>query len=74
MKRNIEAAKGQIRRRRFVNILFRRRIIETAVFAVIELLRGKDILDDKGLPPDKIYEELIEKFGYIDGVILQHGC
>jgi hypothetical protein len=49
-------------------------IIETAVFAVIELLKEKDILDDKGPPPDKIYEELIEKFGYLDGVTLQHGC
>jgi hypothetical protein len=66
--------KGRVPFRRFVNILFRRRIIETAVFAVIELLREKDILDDKGPPPDKIYEELIEKFGYLDGVTLQHGC
>ena len=66
--------KGRVPFRRFVNILFRRRIIETAVFAVIELLKEKDILDDKGPPPDKIYEELIEKFGYIVGVILQHGC
>lgn len=66
--------KGRVPFRRFVNILFRMRIHETAVFAVIELLKEKDILDDKGLPPDKIYEELIEKFGYIDGVILKHGC
>jgi hypothetical protein len=66
--------KGRVPFRRFVNILFRRRIIKTAVFAVIELLKEKDILDDKGPPPDKIYEVLIEKFGYFDGVILQHGC
>jgi hypothetical protein len=66
--------KGRVPFRRFVNILFRRRIIETAVFAVIALLKEKDTLDDKGPPPDKIYEELIEKFGYIEGVILQHGC
>jgi hypothetical protein len=66
--------KGRVPFRRFVNNLFRRRIIETVVFAVIELLKEKDILDDEGPPPDKIYEELIEKFGYIDGVILQHGC
>jgi hypothetical protein len=33
---------------------FRRRIIKTAVFAVIALLKEKDILDDKGPPPDKI--------------------
>jgi hypothetical protein len=66
--------KGRVPFRRFVNILFRRRIIKTAVFAVTELLKENDILDDKGPPPDKIFEELIEKFGYIDGVILQHGC
>ena len=39
-----------------------------------ESSKEKDILDDKGPPTDKNYEELIEKFGYIDGVILQHGC
>jgi hypothetical protein len=66
--------KGRVPFRRFVNILFRTRVIETAVFAVIELLKEKDSLDDKGPPPDKIYEELIEKFGYIEGVISQHGC
>ena len=57
--------KGRVPFRRFVNILFRRHIIKTAVFAVIELLGEKDILDDKGPPPDKIYEALIGKFGYI---------
>ena len=62
--------KGRVPFRRFVNILFRRHIIKTAVFAVIELLGEKDILDDKSPPPDKIYEELIGKFGYTDGVIL----
>ena len=36
----------------------------------IALLKAKDILDDKGPPPDKIYEVLIEKSGYNDGVIL----
>jgi hypothetical protein len=51
-----------------------RHITKTAVFAVIELLGEKDILDDKGPPPDKIFEELIEKFGYIDGVIWHPGC
>jgi hypothetical protein len=59
--------KGHVPFRRFVNILFRRSIIKTAVFAVIALLKAKDILDDKGPPPDKIYEELIGKFGYIRG-------
>ena len=58
--------KGRVPFRRFVNILFRRSIIKIAVFAVIALLKEKDILDDKGPPPpDRIYEELIEKFGYI---------
>ncbi len=62
--------KGRVPFRRFANILFRRHIIKTAVFAVIEFLGEKDILDDKGPPPDKIYEELIGNFGYIDGVSL----
>jgi hypothetical protein len=62
--------KGRVPFRRFVNILFRRHIIKAAVFAVIELLGKKDILDDKGPPPDKIYGELNGKFGYIDGVSL----
>ncbi|RCV64225.1 IS4 transposase [Methanophagales archaeon] len=62
--------KGRVPFRRFVNILFRRHIIKTAVFAVIALLGEKNILDDKGPPPDKIYEELIGKFGYNDGVSL----
>ena len=66
--------KGRVPFRRFVNILFRRRIIKTAVFAVIALLKEKDILNDKGPPQDKIYEELIGKFGYITGISLQHGC
>jgi len=60
--------------RRFVNVLLRRHITKTAVLAVIGLLKEKDIFDDKGPPPDKIYEELIEKFGYIDGVIWHPGC
>jgi hypothetical protein len=60
--------------RRFVNTLFRRHITKTAVLAVIGLLKEKDILDDKDPPPDKIYEELIEKFGYIGGVIWHPGC
>ena len=46
--------KGRVPFRRFVNILFRMSIIKTAVFAVIALLKEKDILDDKGPPPDKI--------------------
>jgi hypothetical protein len=46
------------------------RVQDEVVFAVIELLGEKDILDDKGPPPDKIYEELIGKFGYIDGFSL----
>jgi hypothetical protein len=62
--------KGRVPFRRFVNILFRRHIIKTAVFAVIELLGEKDILDDKGPPPDKIYEELIGIFG--DTVLPSH--
>ncbi|KAF5428318.1 IS4 transposase, partial [Candidatus Methanophagaceae archaeon] len=66
--------KGRVPFRRFVNILFRRRIIKTAVFAVIALLREKDILDDKGPPPDKIYEELIGRFGYIAAVSVHQGC
>ena len=66
--------KGRVPFRRFVNILFRMRIIKTAVFTAIELLKEKDISDDKGPPPDKIYAELIGKFGYIERVILQHGC
>jgi len=66
--------KGRVPFRRFVNILFRRRIIKTAVFAVIARLREKDILDDKGPPPDKIYEELIGKFGYIAAVSVHQGC
>ena len=52
--------KGRVPFRRFINILFRRRIIKTAVFAVTKLLKEMDILDDKGPPPDKIYEALIQ--------------
>jgi hypothetical protein len=66
--------KGRVPFRRFINILFNRRIIKTAVFAVIALLKEKGILDDKGPPQDMIYEELIGKFGYINGISLQHGC
>ncbi len=66
--------KGRVSFRRFVNILFRRSIVKTAVFAVIALFREKGFLDDKAPPPGKIYEELIEKFGYIGGFSLYQGC
>jgi len=66
--------KGRVPFRRLVNILFRRHIIKTAVFAVIALLKEKDFLDDKGPPPDKIYEELIGKFGYFEAVSVPQGC
>lgn len=63
--------KGRVPFRRFVNILFRERIAKTVVFAVIDLLKEKGILDDKGPPTNKIYEELIGKFGCIAGISLQ---
>ena len=66
--------KGRVPFRRFVNILFRRSIVKTVVFAVIALFRKKGFLDDKAPPPGKIYEELIEKFDYIDGFSLYQGC
>lgn len=66
--------KGRVPFRRFVNILFRRSIIKAAVFAAIEILKEKGILRDKNPPPDEIYEGIIEKFGYIDGVSLHQAC
>ncbi|RLG34005.1 hypothetical protein DRN80_03910 [Methanosarcinales archaeon] len=33
-------------------------------------LQSEGFLDDKGPPPDKIYEELIEKIGYFGGFSL----
>ena len=39
----------------------------------IALLKAKDILDDKGPPPDKIYETLIGGFGYIVAVSVPLG-
>jgi len=65
--------KGRVPFRRFVNILFRRSIIKAVVFAAIEILKEKGILRDKD-PSDEIYEGLIEKFGYIDGISLHQGC
>ena len=40
-------------------------IVKAVVFAVIAVFRKNGFLHDKGSPPDKIYAELIEKFGYI---------
>jgi hypothetical protein len=57
--------KGRVPFRRFVNILFRMSIIKTPVFEVIALLTEKGFLDGKDPPPEKIYEEVIGKFGYI---------
>ena len=57
--------KGRVPFRRFVNILFRMSIIEAVV---IEILKEKGILREKGPPPNEIYGGLIEKFGYIDGI------
>jgi hypothetical protein len=54
--------KGRVPFRRFVNILFRGCIIKRAVFAVIALLKEKDILDDKGPLPDEISSTLIFAF------------
>ena len=65
--------KGRVPFRRFVNILFMRSIVKTAVFAVIALLKEKGALKDKTPPTNKIYEELIGKFGYIEGVSLHWG-
>ena len=65
--------KGRVPFRRFVNILFRRSIVKTAVFAAISILKEKGVLMDED-PPDAIYEGVIEKFGYIDGISLHEGC
>jgi uncharacterized protein YcgL (UPF0745 family) len=59
--------KGRVSFRRFVNILFRKCIIKTAIFEVITLLKEKGFFDDKSPPENKIYEVPIEKFGYING-------
>jgi hypothetical protein len=116
VKRNIEAVKGQIRRRRFIiaidethepfygrlrnlwihdyrngvkgatgsykyiivsmvsgDLRFILLVIPIPKISKEALLKEKGILDDKGPPQDMIYEELIGKFGYINGISLQHG-
>ena len=65
--------KGRVPFRRFVYIMFRRSIVKTAVFAAISILKEKGILRDKD-PPDGIYEGVIEKFGYSEGISLHEGC
>jgi len=66
--------KGRVPFRRFVNILFRQSIVKAAVFAAISILKENGILRDKDPPPDGIYEGVIEKFGYSDGISLHEGC
>jgi len=66
--------KGRVPFRRFVNILFRRSMIKAVVFAAIEILKEKGTLRDKDPPSDEIYEGLIEKFCYIDGISLHQEC
>ena len=65
--------KGPVPFRRFVNILFRRSIVKAAVFAAISILKERGILRDED-PPDGIYEGVIEKFGYSDGISLHEDC
>jgi hypothetical protein len=66
--------KGRLPFRRFVNILFRMSIIKAVVFSTIEILEARGILANKDPPPDEIYEEIIEKFGYNEGISLHQGC
>jgi len=65
--------KGRVPFRRFVNILFRRSIVKAAVFAAISILKERGILRDED-PPDGIYEGVIEKFGYSEGISVHEGC
>lgn len=46
---------------------------QTPVFEVIALLTGKGFLDGKDPPLEKIYEEIIGKFGYIGRGSLHYG-
>jgi len=50
--------------RRFVNILERNSIIKAAVFSAVEIMSDKGIVVNTDPPPDKIYEKVLEKFGY----------
>jgi hypothetical protein len=49
-------------------------IIKAVVFSTIEILEAKGILANKDSSPDEIYEEIIEKFGYNEGISLHPGC
>jgi hypothetical protein len=55
--------------RLFVNILERNSIIKAAVFSTVEIMSDKGIVVNSD-PPDKIYEKVIEKFGYSKGISL----
>ena len=69
--------KGRVPFRRFIYILFMRSIVKTAVFAVCShcaLQREGFFWTIKLRHLSKIYEELIEKFGYSDSISLHKGC
>ena len=54
---------------RYLNIS----IVKAAVFAAISILKERGILRDED-PPDGVYEGVIEKFGYSEGISLHEGC
>jgi putative transposase len=56
--------------RRFVNILVRKSIIKAGVFSAIDIMNEQGILMNTDPPPDKIYEKVIEKFGYSEWISL----
>lgn len=56
--------------RRFVNIIERNSIIKAAVLSTVKIMNDKSILMNINRPPDKIYEKIIEKFGYSKGISL----
>jgi putative transposase len=66
--------KGSLSFRRFINIMFRMSVIKAVVLLTIEILVSRNILAYNDPPPDEIYEEVIEKFGYNEGISLHQGC
>jgi hypothetical protein len=62
--------KGYLTFRRFVNILFRMSITKAVVLSTIEIIKAKGILAINKPPPDEIYKEVIDNFGYNEGISL----
>jgi hypothetical protein len=62
--------KKRLQFRRCVNIIERNSIIKAAVLSTVEIMNDKSLLRNTNRPPDKIYEKVIEKFGYRKGISL----